>query len=153
MLYTHHKFGGWGVILYQYPVHCAITTSCNNSKTMIIHVCQHFAQIHGCLAFLFFVLFQPVDVRFIEYMPFDGKILNYENNMQTRNWNSRILIYFMNVLLGNKWNFKKFVSYQEMLNIIQEKWPTVERLRDQANDTSKVVKNILFFKKSISNAI
>ncbi len=120
---------------------------------MIIHVCQHFAQIHGPLACLFFVLFQPVDVRFIEYMPFDGKTLNYENNTQTRNWNSRILIYFMNFLLGNKWNFKKFVSYQEMLNIIQEKWPTVERLRDQANDTSKVVKNILCFKKSISNAI
>lgn len=54
----------------------------------------------------------PVDVRFIEYMPFDG----------------------------NKWNFQKFVSYQEMLNTIREKWPDLGRLHDHANDTSKAYK-------------
>ena len=42
------------------------------------------------------------------------------------------------LLLGNKWNFQKFVSYQEIRNIIKEKWPDVKRLRDSANDTSKV---------------
>ncbi|XP_028393493.1 GTP 3',8-cyclase, mitochondrial-like [Dendronephthya gigantea] len=54
----------------------------------------------------------PVDVRFIEYMPFDG----------------------------NKWNFQKFVSYQEMLNIIKERWPDIKRRNDSANDTSKAYK-------------
>eukprot|EP00730_Choanoeca_flexa_P002543 TRINITY_DN11086_c0_g2_i1.p1 TRINITY_DN11086_c0_g2~~TRINITY_DN11086_c0_g2_i1.p1 ORF type:complete len:565 (+),score=114.95 TRINITY_DN11086_c0_g2_i1:32-1726(+) len=51
---------------------------------------------------------RAVDVRFIEYMPFDG----------------------------NKWNFNKFVSYQEMLDIIRAHFP-LERLQDHQNDTSK----------------
>ncbi|KAK3745544.1 hypothetical protein QZH41_012465, partial [Actinostola sp. cb2023] len=52
---------------------------------------------------------KAVDVRFIEYMPFDG----------------------------NKWNFKKFVSYKEMLDSIRTRWPNIERLKDDPNDTSK----------------
>ena len=42
---------------------------------------------------------------------------------------------------GNKWNMKKMVPYQEMVEIIQKKWPHFERVqdRDTANDTSKVV--------------
>ena len=55
--------------------------------------------------------FQPVDVRFIEYMPFDG----------------------------NRWNFKRMVSYQQMLDTIRDKWPDLERLSDHPNDTSKVI--------------
>lgn len=51
-----------------------------------------------------------MDIRFIEYMPFGG----------------------------NKWNTKKFVSYQEMLQVIHEKWPDFTRLSDMPNDTSKV---------------
>ena len=51
-----------------------------------------------------------VDVRFIEYMPFDG----------------------------NKWNYNKFVSYVEMLDIIKTRWPSFQRLPDSPNDTSKV---------------
>eukprot|EP01147_Barroeca_monosierra_P004658 gene4659-8604_t len=51
---------------------------------------------------------KPVDVRFIEYMPFDG----------------------------NKWRMEKFVSYKEMLNLIQKKYP-LTRLQDHPNDTSK----------------
>jgi cyclic pyranopterin phosphate synthase len=53
---------------------------------------------------------QAVDVRFIEYMPFDG----------------------------NKWNLKRMVSYQEMLDMIRTRFPDLERLSDRANDTSKV---------------
>ncbi|XP_053399447.1 molybdenum cofactor biosynthesis protein 1-like [Mercenaria mercenaria] len=53
-----------------------------------------------------------IDVRFIEYMPFDG----------------------------NKWNFKKMVPYQEMLKTIQEKYSTLNRISDQPNDTSKAYK-------------
>lgn len=50
-----------------------------------------------------------IDVRFIEYMPFDG----------------------------NKWNTKKMVSYSEMLQIIREKYPEFRRIADAPNDTSK----------------
>ncbi|CAG0899286.1 unnamed protein product, partial [Darwinula stevensoni] len=50
-----------------------------------------------------------VDVRFIEYMPFDG----------------------------NKWNTTKMVPYFEMLDVIKRQFPNLTRLTDQANDTSK----------------
>ncbi|XHG07421.1 hypothetical protein AWENTII_010569 [Aspergillus wentii] len=51
----------------------------------------------------------PIEVRFIEYMPFDG----------------------------NKWNQGKMFSYQEMLAVIREKYPTLEKVVDHKNDTSK----------------
>ncbi|CAH3152829.1 unnamed protein product [Pocillopora meandrina] len=53
-----------------------------------------------------------IDVRFIEYMPFDG----------------------------NKWNFKKFVPFSEMLESISQRWPNVEKVSDHPNDTSKAYK-------------
>lgn len=53
---------------------------------------------------------KDIDVRFIEYMPFEG----------------------------NKWNDKKMVPYQEVLDIIRQKYPNLSRLEDAANDTSKV---------------
>ena len=53
-----------------------------------------------------------VDVRFIEYMPFDG----------------------------NKWSKGKFYPYEEMLKVIHERWPDLTRLKDHANDTSKAWK-------------
>ncbi|KAL1988812.1 hypothetical protein VTN96DRAFT_7696 [Rasamsonia emersonii] len=52
---------------------------------------------------------KPIDVRFIEYMPFDG----------------------------NKWSQGKMVPYREMLAIIREKYPALEKVPDQKNDTSK----------------
>ncbi|XP_075060531.1 molybdenum cofactor biosynthesis protein 1 isoform X4 [Mixophyes fleayi] len=52
---------------------------------------------------------QPLEVRFIEYMPFDG----------------------------NKWNFKKMVSYQEMLDTIRQRWPELEKLSTEMSSTSK----------------
>ncbi|XP_040286695.1 molybdenum cofactor biosynthesis protein 1 isoform X2 [Bufo bufo] len=52
---------------------------------------------------------QPLEVRFIEYMPFDG----------------------------NKWNYKKMVSYQEMLDIIRQKWPELEKVPTEMSSTSK----------------
>ncbi|TNN52042.1 Molybdenum cofactor biosynthesis protein 1 [Liparis tanakae] len=54
---------------------------------------------------------KPLEVRFIEYMPFDG----------------------------NKWNFKKMVSYQEMLDLIRQRWPDLERL-EAGGTTSKTFK-------------
>eukprot|EP00795_Rhopilema_esculentum_P013525 gene13525-4407_t len=50
-----------------------------------------------------------IDVRFIEYMPFDG----------------------------NKWNYSKFVPYQKMLEQIAVEFPSIKRLNDHPNDTSK----------------
>lgn len=51
----------------------------------------------------------PIEIRFIEYMPFDG----------------------------NKWNQGKMFSYQEMLAVIREKYPNLEKVADHKNDTSK----------------
>nr|KAG5692514.1 hypothetical protein BaRGS_018719 [Batillaria attramentaria] len=62
--------------------------------------------------FVAFTKEKAVDVRFIEYMPFDG----------------------------NKWNFQRMVSYQQMLDMIQDRWPDLQRLSDGPNDTSKAYK-------------
>ncbi|XP_068194870.1 molybdenum cofactor biosynthesis protein 1 isoform X1 [Antennarius striatus] len=55
---------------------------------------------------------KPLEVRFIEYMPFDG----------------------------NKWNFKKMVSYQEMLDQIRQQWPNLEKLETEHTHTAKTFK-------------
>ena len=55
---------------------------------------------------------QDIETRFIEYMPFDG----------------------------NKWSEKKMMSYKEMLAIILERYPDVQRVQDHPNDTSKSFK-------------
>ncbi|KAK2630055.1 hypothetical protein QTJ16_000875 [Diplocarpon rosae] len=52
---------------------------------------------------------QEIEVRFIEYMPFDG----------------------------NKWSQGKMLSYQEMLGVIRAKYPTLRKVQDHENDTSK----------------
>uniref|UniRef100_A0A673I1Q0 Molybdenum cofactor biosynthesis protein 1 n=1 Tax=Sinocyclocheilus rhinocerous TaxID=307959 RepID=A0A673I1Q0_9TELE len=52
---------------------------------------------------------KPLDVRFIEYMPFDG----------------------------NRWNFKMMVSYQEMLDCLKQKWPNLEPAPGEETDTAK----------------
>uniref|UniRef100_A0A0B7JR06 Radical SAM core domain-containing protein n=1 Tax=Bionectria ochroleuca TaxID=29856 RepID=A0A0B7JR06_BIOOC len=52
---------------------------------------------------------KDLEVRFIEYMPFDG----------------------------NKWNKTKMFSYKEMLGLIREKHPSLAKVQDHRNDTSK----------------
>ncbi|KAL2137193.1 hypothetical protein VTI74DRAFT_7740 [Chaetomium olivicolor] len=52
---------------------------------------------------------KDVEVRFIEYMPFDG----------------------------NKWSEGKMFSYQEMLDLIRSRYPDLQRAKGQKNDTSK----------------
>lgn len=52
---------------------------------------------------------KPVDVRFIEYMPFNG----------------------------NKWDTRKMVPYSEMLDIIRARYSEFSRVGDAPNDTSK----------------
>ena len=52
---------------------------------------------------------KEIEVRFIEYMPFDG----------------------------NKWSKGKMLSYREMLEIIKEKYPGLRKVKDGQNETSK----------------
>jgi len=52
---------------------------------------------------------KPLEVRFIEYMPFDG----------------------------NKWSQGKMFTYREMLAVIRAKYPNLEKVADHKNDTSK----------------
>ncbi|RDL39389.1 Molybdenum cofactor biosynthesis protein 1 B [Venustampulla echinocandica] len=52
---------------------------------------------------------QDLEVRFIEYMPFDG----------------------------NKWSQGKMLGYKEMLDMIRAKYPTLRKVQDHKNDTSK----------------
>ncbi|KAG2578062.1 hypothetical protein PVAP13_6NG184600 [Panicum virgatum] len=52
---------------------------------------------------------KPINVRFIEFMPFDG----------------------------NVWNVKKLVPYAEMLDKVRQSYTGVERLQDHPTDTAK----------------
>ncbi|KEQ77520.1 molybdenum cofactor biosynthesis prote [Aureobasidium namibiae CBS 147.97] len=52
---------------------------------------------------------KDIEVRFIEYMPFGG----------------------------NKWSERKMLAYQEMLEIIREKYPGLRSVKGHLNDTSK----------------
>ncbi len=52
---------------------------------------------------------KDVEVRFIEYMPFDG----------------------------NKWSKGKMLGYKEMLDTIRGNYPTLRKVQDHENDTSK----------------
>lgn len=52
---------------------------------------------------------KDIEVRFIEYMPFDG----------------------------NQWNKRKMFRYVEMLDVIRAEHPGLEKVRDHENDTSK----------------
>ncbi|KAK5090182.1 hypothetical protein LTS08_007253 [Lithohypha guttulata] len=55
---------------------------------------------------------KDLEIRFIEYMPFDG----------------------------NKWSEKKMLSFKEMLALIRIQYPDVHRVQDHPNDTSKTYK-------------
>ncbi|XP_057990140.1 GTP 3',8-cyclase, mitochondrial isoform X1 [Hevea brasiliensis] len=52
---------------------------------------------------------KPINIRFIEFMPFDG----------------------------NVWNVKKLVPYSEMLDIVGKKFTELKRLQDHLTDTAK----------------
>ncbi|KAG8391333.1 hypothetical protein BUALT_Bualt01G0176900 [Buddleja alternifolia] len=52
---------------------------------------------------------KPINVRFIEFMPFDG----------------------------NVWNVKKLVSYSEMLDIVGKKFTGLQRIQDHPTETAK----------------
>lgn len=60
----------------------------------------------------------PVNVRFIEYMPFDG----------------------------NKWNRNKLVPFKELIERIESMYGSLNKLDDGMNDTTKVKCNIFKYK-------
>ncbi|KAK6346401.1 hypothetical protein TWF730_010726 [Orbilia blumenaviensis] len=60
-------------------------------------------------AFLAMTKDQPIEVRFIEYMPFTG----------------------------NKWESGKMITYQAMLDQIRQSHPDLQKVQDHKNDTSK----------------
>ncbi|XP_012264226.1 molybdenum cofactor biosynthesis protein 1 isoform X2 [Athalia rosae] len=62
--------------------------------------------------FVTFTKDRPIDVRFIEYMPFSG----------------------------NQWQENRMVSFQDMKSIIREVYPEFGALRNGPNDTSKAYK-------------
>lgn len=64
---------------------------------------------HQILPFVDLTQAQDIEVRFIEYMPFDG----------------------------NRWSENKMLPYTEMLDIIRTKYPDIGRLKGAKNDTSK----------------
>ncbi|KAI7582069.1 molybdenum cofactor biosynthesis prote, partial [Hortaea werneckii] len=64
---------------------------------------------HQIMPFVDMTRDQDLEVRFIEYMPFGG----------------------------NKWEEQKMMPYAEMLDVIREKYPTLTRMQDAKNDTSK----------------
>ncbi|XP_034516566.1 molybdenum cofactor biosynthesis protein 1 isoform X5 [Ailuropoda melanoleuca] len=41
---------------------------------------------------------------------------------------------------GNRWNFKKLVSYKEMLDTLRQRWPELEKLPEEASSTAKAFK-------------
>lgn len=66
---------------------------------------------HTCIMLsIYTYMYQALDVRFIEYMPFNG----------------------------NRWNLSKFVPYRTMLAKVMGQWEQLVRLKDQPSDTSKV---------------
>ncbi|KAI9726501.1 MAG: hypothetical protein M1828_001323 [Chrysothrix sp. TS-e1954] len=61
------------------------------------------------LPFVEFTRDRDIEVRFIEYMPFDG----------------------------NRWSSQKMLAYQEMLAVIRERFGDIRKVQDHPNDTSK----------------
>lgn len=57
-----------------------------------------------------FTLDRNVDVRFIEYMPFNG----------------------------NGWNDNSMVPFEEMMSILKVQYPSIFSLKNDASDTAKV---------------
>ncbi|CAI5710088.1 unnamed protein product [Hyaloperonospora brassicae] len=72
-------------------------------------VVQRHFNLDEVVDFVAFTENHAVDVRFIEWMPFDS----------------------------NRWNDETFVAFSEMMETIETAFPNVEKLQDGANDTSK----------------
>lgn len=60
------------------------------------------------------------------------------NDVVLRFLDVRFLHWTLNSFIGNKWNFKKMVSYQEMLDCIRQQWPDLEKLQSGHTETAKV---------------
>lgn len=52
---------------------------------------------------------------------------------------------------GNKWNFKKMVSYQEMLDLIRQKWPDLETLQSGCQTSKASVSRCTPYSAKVRN--
>ena len=104
----HHQ------LINRIPIKCEITTSSGYTPLKINCVIMRGLNEDELLDFVKWTEHKPLDIRFIEYMPFDG----------------------------NKWNTKKMIPYHEMISIIQTEFPDFQRVEEQdvKNDTSKAWK-------------
>ncbi|CAN1798817.1 GTP 3',8-cyclase, mitochondrial [Linum perenne] len=76
------------------PVNCVVMRGLNDDE-----MCDFVNLTHD----------KPINVRFIEFMPFDG----------------------------NVWNVKKLVPYSEMLDKVMKQFPRMERIQDHPSETAK----------------
>ncbi|KAJ9641288.1 hypothetical protein H2204_002966 [Knufia peltigerae] len=88
------KKGGWPI---KFKINCVVMKGLNDREVVT------FSELGRN---------EDIEVRFIEYMPFDG----------------------------NRWSKGKMITYQETLDLIKQKYPDTHRIRDQPNDTSKTYK-------------
>jgi hypothetical protein len=49
--------------------------------------------------------------------------------------------------LGNKWSKGKFIPYRKLLGMIEKGYPSISKIGDEPNDTSKVSCDIFALKK------
>ncbi|CZR70055.1 probable molybdenum cofactor biosynthesis protein 1 B [Phialocephala subalpina] len=78
----------------KFKINCVVMRNTNNREI---------------LDFVEFVRNRAVEVRFLEYLPFDG----------------------------NKWAEGKMMPFAEMLDLVKEHYPTIEKVPDHVNDTGK----------------
>jgi len=96
--------------------------------------------------FVRLTLAEPLDVRFIEYMPFDGTyryILpgSICGVLLAYTLGPRPPCRLLRRAAGNKWSEDKLVPYRELLHRLQQQFPTLTRMQDKPNDTSKVCRS------------
>lgn len=68
-------------------------------------------------------------VRFIEFMPFTGKVLPLQ---------SQGFLTYLRFPLGNKWDKAKMVPSAELLAVIKKQFPTIERMETIPNETARL---------------
>lgn len=83
---------------------------------------------HEALDFVALTRDKPLSVRFIEFMPFTGKL--FESPLAPT--------LFTDVLsVGNKWDSAKMIPSSALLERISARYPTVAKATDEPNDTAR----------------
>lgn len=67
----------------------------------------------------------------------DDEILDFVQLTENRNIHVRFIEYMP--FGGNKWNSKKLVTYRELVEKIETRYPNFGELKNDFNETSKVM--------------